>query len=433
VLIIDEAHHAVSQSYRRLIDYYRQNPDLKVLGVTATPDRGDNAALKQVFESVAFDYEILDAIEDGWLVPIEQQFVGIRGLDYSRVKTTAGDLNSADLAAVMEAESNLQGIAAASIEIIGQRRSLVFTASVRQARMLAEIYNRHQPRMAQFVCGLTPKDDRRMILADFATGLTQVVVNCGVLTEGFDDPGVECVVMGRATKSRSLYAQQIGRCTRPLPGLVETPIDAEARKAAIAQSAKPNCLVLDFVGNSGRHKLVTAADILGGDISEDVIQLATYKAKMAGRAVSVSRLLDEAEMEVEARKRKEHEERRLAAEARRARLTARANWTAQTVDPFDMFNLAPIPVSNAPGPRLSDRQRDLLVRHMGINPDPLPYGRAMQLLREIFRRWDKGLCTFKQAKWLSKNAYDPAEMTKEEASAIMSRWASNGWRRPKEE
>ena len=110
VLIIDEAHHATSPSYRRVIDYYRTNPALKILGVTATPDRADEEALGQVFQSVAFDYEVLDAIHDGWLVPIEQQLVHVQGLDYSSIRTTAGDLNGGDLAAVLEAESRACGM-----------------------------------------------------------------------------------------------------------------------------------------------------------------------------------------------------------------------------------------------------------------------------------------------------------------------------------
>ena len=120
VLIIDEAHHATSPTYRRVIDYYRTNPALKVLGVTATPDRADEEALGQVFQSVAFDYEVLDAIHDGWLVPIEQQMVHVEGLDYSSIRTTAGDLNGGDLAAVLEAEKNLQQMASASVAIINQ-------------------------------------------------------------------------------------------------------------------------------------------------------------------------------------------------------------------------------------------------------------------------------------------------------------------------
>jgi superfamily II DNA or RNA helicase len=134
LLVIDEAHHSTAGSYRKVIDYYRQNPNLKVLGVTATPDRADEEALGQVFESVAYDYEILDAINDGWLVPINQQMVTIDGLDFSAIRTTAGDLNGADLAKVMEAEKNLHGIVSATLEIIGERRALVLPSPLSRPR-----------------------------------------------------------------------------------------------------------------------------------------------------------------------------------------------------------------------------------------------------------------------------------------------------------
>ena len=148
------------------------------------------------------------------------------------IRTTAGDLNGGDLAAVLEAERNLQPMASASVAIIGTRRVLVFTASVKAAEMTAEILNRHRSGMAAWVCGQTDREERRRILAKFAEGQVQVVCNCGVLTEGFDDPGVEVVIMGRPTKSRSLYSQMVGRSTRPLPGVVDGPETAEARKAA---------------------------------------------------------------------------------------------------------------------------------------------------------------------------------------------------------
>src|SRR5512136_2659531 len=306
VLIIDEAHHATSPSYRRVIDYYRTNPALKVLGVTATPDRADEEALGQVFQSVAFDYEVLDAIHDGWLVPIEQQMVHVEGLDYSSVRTTAGDLNGGDLAAVLEAEKNLQQMASASLAIIGGRRALVFTSSVKAAEMTAEIFNRHRRGMASWVCGLTDREDRRRVLAEFAAGKVQVVCNCGVLTEGFDDPGVEVVIMGRPTKSRSLYSQMVGRSTRPLPGVVDGPETAEARKAAIAASAKASCLVVDFVGNAGKHKLVTSADILGGKVSEEALERAVKRVSMAGGPVNMTEALDEAEAELREQRRLVH-------------------------------------------------------------------------------------------------------------------------------
>jgi len=310
LVVCDEAHHYTSPSFRRVLDYYKQNPELKILGVTATPDRADEEALGQVFESVAYDYEILDAIHDGWLVPVDQKMVHIEGLDFSHIRTTAGDLNGADLAAVMEAEKNLQGIAAASIDIIGDsKRTLVFTVTVKQAEMLSEIFNRHREGMANWICGKTPKDQRHRIFGDFDTGRTQVLVNVGVATEGYDNPKVEVIVQGRPTKSRCLYAQIIGRSLRPLKGVVDGLDAAEERKAAIASSEKPSALVLDFVGNAGRHKLMTTADILGGKVSEEAVARAIAKAKKNGKAIRMDEALDEAERdiqrEIEERKRRE--------------------------------------------------------------------------------------------------------------------------------
>ena len=422
LLIIDEAHHATSPTYRRVIDYYRTNPALKVLGVTATPDRADEEALGQVFQSVAFDYEVLDAIHDGWLVPIEQQMVHVEGLDYSDIRTTAGDLNGGDLAAVMEAEKNLQQMASASLSIIGQRRALVFTASVKAAEMTAEIFNRHRLGMAAWVCGKTDREERRRVLAEFAAGKIQVVCNCGVLTEGFDDPGVEVVIMGRPTKSRSLYSQMVGRSTRPLPGVVDGPETAEARKAAIAASGKPSCLVVDFVGNAGKHKLVTSADILGGKVSEEAVELAMTRAIKAGGPVKMAEALDEAEAEL-------REQARLAEVARRARLTASARFTTQSVDPFDILHLEPVKARGWDNVKsLTEKQRSLLAKS-GINPDNVTFAQGKQLIGEILRRWDGKLCSFKQAKVLKKYGY-PTDVGFGEASRIIDALAKNHWKRP---
>jgi superfamily II DNA or RNA helicase len=421
VLIIDEAHHATSPSYRRVIDYYRTNPALKILGVTATPDRADEEALGQVFRTVAFDYEVLDAIHDGWLVPIEQQMVHVEGLDYSNIRTTAGDLNGGDLAAVMEAEKNLHQMASASLAIIGQRRALVFTASVKAAEMTAEIFNRHRSGMAAWVCGKTDREERRRVLADFAAGKIQVVCNCGVLTEGFDDPGVEVVIMGRPTKSRSLYSQMVGRSTRPLPGVVDGPETAEERKAAIAASAKPSCLVVDFVGNAGKHKLVTSADILGGKVSEEAVELAIAQARKAGGPVKMAEALDEAEAEL-------HEQKRLAEAARRAKLVATARFTTQSVDPFDVLHLEPVKERGWDNVKsLTEKQRSLLAKQ-GINPDGISFSQGKQLIAEIFRRWDGKLCSFKQAKVLRKYGYD-TDVSFTEASATIDALARNRWQR----
>lgn len=418
-LIVDEAHHACASGYRKVLDYFRQNPALRVLGVTATPDRADEEALGQVFDTVADDYEILDAVRDGWLVPIEQQFVSVADLDFSQIRTTAGDLNGADLARVMEDERNLHSIAGPAIEIIGKRRALVFTASVAHAERLSEIFNRHRQGMADFVSGKTPKDRRRELLSDFSSGRTQVMCNCNVLTEGFDCPEVEVVIQARPTKSRSLYAQQIGRATRPLPGVVDGPETPEERTAAIASSAKPSCLVVDFVGNSGRHKLCTSADILGGKVSEEIIEAAVRAAREGGKPVRMDDAIAEQQRKAEEAKRAEA--------ARRARLVVGAKWSAKAVNPFDVFQIEEQAARGWDhGKSLSEKQRGMLAKQ-GIDPDSVSYSQARQLIQEMFRRWDGNLCSFKQAKILAKRGL-PTNCSRDEAKALIDQIAvREGW------
>lgn len=425
LLIVDECHHSTAQSYRNVINYYRQNPELRVCGFTATPDRADEEALGQIFDTVAFDYEILDAIHDGWLVPVEQQFVRVAGLDYSHIRTTAGDLNNSDLAAVMEAEENLQGVAGASIEIIGRKRAIVFTSSVAHAEAMHNIYNRHRCGMSGWVCGETNKEVRRQMLDRFARGEIQVVVNCGVLTEGFDDPGVEVIIMARPTKSRSLYAQMAGRSIRPLPGIVDHPPNAEERRSAIATSAKPSCLIVDFVGNSGRHKLMSSADILGGKVSDSAISRAKAWAEKLGKAVKMAELLDNAEEEI----RQEMLKKRQQEEARKARLVAKVKYSSQKVDAFDLFDRMPTKERGwDEGKTLSEKQRNLL-RQQGVDPDKLSYSAARAMVIEICRRFDKKLCSVKQAAVLNRYGYDTNSMTREQASRTLDELARNGWKR----
>lgn len=433
LLIIDEAHHAVSDSYQELLNHYKQNPDIRILGVTATPDRADEEALGKVFESVAFDYEILDAIHNGWLVPVDQQMVHVSGLDFSAVRTTAGDLNGADLAAIMEAEETCQRIAAASIEIIGAKRAIVFTASVDHAEKISNIFNRHRDGMAGWVCGKTDDEQRKNILRDFAAGKIQVVANCGVLTEGFDDSGVEVIIMGRPTKSRSLYAQMVGRSTRPLPGVVDGPQTAEGRKSAIASSSKKSCLVVDFVGNSGKHKLVTSADILGGNVSDEAIERAERRAKSESTSVRMSQLLDEEEAKIA----EERENRRREEEARKMKLVGKAKFSQQKIDAFGTLDLQPS-VERAwdKGKSLSEKQMDFL-RRSGIEPSTLVFGQAKFLIGEIIRRRNEGLASFKQIKCLKKNRIqvDSKTLTFKEASAkieVLSQKWKNPHPKPKE-
>ena len=125
LLIVDEAHHAPAPSYRNIIGYFS---GARVLGVTATPDRGDEIALGNIFESVAFEYDLRDAIDEGWLVPIRQKAVTVQGLDLSHVRTTAGDLNDGDLDRVLTEEQTLHGMVGPTVELAGHRPTLIFAA-----------------------------------------------------------------------------------------------------------------------------------------------------------------------------------------------------------------------------------------------------------------------------------------------------------------
>jgi len=412
VLICDEAHHSCSASWKETISHYRKNPELKVLGVTATPDRADKEALGQVFESVAFEYGIRDAIQDGWLVDITQQFVPVAGLDFSHIRTTAGDLNEGDLSKVMEMEENIQGICQPSLEVayalppktLGSipvpewrqylaslnrkpRRTIVFTVSVAQAEMCSNIFGRAMDGV-EWVCGETNKEKRKAILERFSNGTTHIVSNCGVLTEGFDNPGVELIVMGRPTKSRSLYTQMVGRSTRPLPGLVDGLDSSALRREAIANSPKPYCRILDFVGNSGRHHLVSCADILGGHITEEARKAAKEKALKEGKPVRIMVTMNNAEQELERKRIEEAERKRREAEARKNHLIAKSNFNLIDVDPFGSSS-PKIPLAHRAsrdGKLFSEKQIKVL-RAAGCDPAKFSYKQGQAIIGKQIEKW----------------------------------------------
>ncbi|MFH1418777.1 MAG: DEAD/DEAH box helicase [Planctomycetota bacterium] len=431
LLIVDEAHHSTAVSFRRAIDHYRQNPDLHILGVTATPDRADEEALGQVFDDVAFDYDIRFGIEDGWLVPIVQRSVHVDGLDLSAVRTTAGDLNGADLASVMEYERNLHEVAAPTIDLTADgRKTLIFAASLAHAERLCEILNRHRTGCARWVSGKTPKPERRQLFDDYARREFQYLVNVGVATEGFDDPGISVIVMARPTKSRALYSQMIGRGTRPVPGCVDDPDmfgSGAMRREAIASSGKASLEVIDFVGNSGRHRLITTADVLGGNYSDEVIDRARKTVERDGQG-NVLEKLDEARRQIrEERERAKREEAK-----RRAHLIAGAKYRMAVVDPFDVFGLEPQRERGWNKDRpLTDRMVALLERQ-GINTRNLTFTQAKQLIAEITGRWDAGKCSYKQARVLASRGL-PTSVSQEKASEWIDAIAQKeGWKSRKQ-
>ncbi len=432
LLVIDEAHHAPAASYRKVIEYYRQNPDLRLVGVTATPDRADKLAMGSVFDEVAYEYGVIDAIDDGYLVPIRQRVVDVEGLDYSGLATVAGDFNQGQLAAMMEREELIHRICSPVYELSAGRKTLIFASSVAHAEMAAEVLNRHELGCAEVVSGTTPSETRQRTLRRYKHGEFRFLVNCGVFTEGFDEPGIELVVMARPTKSRSLYAQMIGRGTRPLDGVVDQHDTAEARRNAILSSRKPYVEVLDFAGNSGKHKLVTATDILAGKYPPAVVAEAKRQVESErDGAVDIQTKLAEVaarqeEIEAELRAKREAEA------ARKAGLVAKAKYRLGDVSPFDVLDIRPGRVMPWFRDRMpSEAQKQFLARAGVDNIDQLNMGTARTLIDSLIRRRQQGLATFRQVRALKARGVVGAEtMTFEQARERLDGIAlAEGWRR----
>lgn len=402
LVIVDEAHHARAQSYERILDYFAP---AKRLGVTATPDRLDGKGLAKTFGRVIFAYEIRDAIEDGYLVPVRARMVYVDSIDISNVRTTAGDLNEGDLDKVLGTEENLLSVAVPALEICEDRPSLVFANTVAHAHALAQVFNHRRPGCARALDGGTDKEVRKQTLRDFQHRKFQFLVNCALFTEGVDLPLVSAIVMARPTKSRALYCQMAGRGTRCLGR------DYEGSVA----NGKHDCLIVDFVGNSGRHKLVCALDILDSSMDEDARKRAYKKVQDEGEEYDIDEVLEKAAEE--------------QLELDRAALEAKVKYRVVTAQ--DQFTILGVrPRAGRWGGQLPTlKQLSILERAKVKKIDGLDRGQASQIIDKLFERRKKGLCTLPMASVLAKHGLNP-DLPFEVASEVIDTIAKAGWRVP---
>lgn len=289
LVIVDEAHHALADSYQSVLQHFAP---AKVLGVTATPDRGDKKNLGKYFQNIAFEISLFDLIHQGYLSRITVQSVPIE-IDLKGIRTIAGDYNETDLSERIEPW--LEQIAVAIREIAAFRRTLVFLPLCATSRKMAEILN-SVGLVATHVDGQS--EDRKEIARRFASGELDVVCNAMLWTEGFDDPGIDCVVVLRPTKSRALYSQMIGRGTRIAP-------------------AKSDLLLLDFLWLHEKHNLIRPAHLIAStDEQAQIMQ----KMIESGGGKQMALELEGVASEAQAQREKKLQEE-LAAKAKRAAKT----------------------------------------------------------------------------------------------------------------
>lgn len=395
-IIIDEAHHAITDGYRRILDYFS---GAKVLGVTATPDRGDMRNLGEVFDSLAFEYKLTDAIKEGYLCKIMAQTIPLQ-LDITSVTMSGGDYAVGDLGTALD--PYLEQIAAEMARRCKSRKTVVFLPLIKTSQKFRDLLNTYGFRAAE-VNGQS--DDRRQLLADFDAGKYNVLCNSMLLTEGWDCPSVDCVVVLRPTKVRSLYSQMVGRGTRLSPG-------------------KTDLLLLDFLWMTDKHELCRPADLVCED--RTVARQMTEHLAETGCPEDIEEAAAQASEDVVAQREealaKQLEEQR----RKKAKLVAPLQYE-MSIQAEDLAGYVPAFGWEAGPP---SEQQTAALEKLGILPDAVESaGKAALLLDRLNKRRDEGLTTPKQIRCLEKYGFQHVGTWSFEAARHMiDRIAAQGWR-----
>ena len=383
-IVVDEAHHSLADSYQNILNHF----DADVLGVTATPDRGDKKSLGRYYDRIAYEYSLRQAVSEGYLCNLKARTVPLE-IDMSKVKVRVGDFEVNSIAETLE--PYLPEIAKAIQEYAADRKTVVFLPLISIAQELANLIPG-----AREVNGNSP--DRKEILEWFDNaGPGAVLCNAMLLTEGWDCPSVDCVVVLRPTKIRSLYVQMIGRGTRPAPG-------------------KKDLLILDFLWMCQKHDLCKPAD-LSTDTQEDK-HIVTQK--------SVDEEIDlfgAASDAVEARRQKLAEE-----------LAAQRKKKSKLIDPLQWFvsiggmDLADYEPSFAWEKEAISEKQKAMLENNGINTEGICKGQASQIIDKIINRRNQGLATAKQVMCLERFGYRDVGMWPfSVANAKIGELAAVGW------
>lgn len=399
VIVVDEAHHAISDGYQKVLNYFK---DSEVLGVTATPDRGDMKNLGSYFDSLAYEYSLVQAIQEGYLSKIKALTIPL-SLDLSNVSMSAGDFKASDVGTALD--PYLEQIADEMVKQCADRKTVVFLPLVKTSQKFRDILNAKGFRAAE-VNG--ESKDRAEILEDFEKDRYNVLCNSMLLTEGWDCPSVDCVVVLRPTKVRALYSQMVGRGTRLHPG-------------------KEELLLLDFLWHTERHELCRPAHLIC-----ETPEVAQKMVENMEEQTGV--MLDLEDMEVKAAEdvvaqREEALAKRLEEMRKRKRKLVDPLQFEMSIHAEDLSNYVPNFGWEMAPP--SDKQIKALEKY-GIFTDEVGNaGKANLLLDRLHKRQSEGLTTPKQIRFLEGRGFKDVGMWQfDHARNMIDRIAANGWRLP---
>lgn len=399
-IIIDEAHHCLSDGYQRVLEYFSC---AKVLGVTATPDRGDMRNLGSYFETLAYEYTLPKAIREGYLSPIKALTIPLQ-MDLSSVGVQSGDFKVGDLGTALD--PYLYSIAEEMKKYCSDRKTVVFLPLVKTSQKFRDILNEQGFKAAE-VNG--DSKDRAEILKDFEDDKYNVLCNSMLLTEGWDCPSVDCIIVLRPTKVRSLYSQMVGRGTRLSPG-------------------KTELLLLDFLWHTERHELCHPASLICEN-DEVAKRMTQNLEKMAGCPIDIEEAEEKASNDVVAQ-REESLAKVLAEMKKRKRTLVDPLQFEMSIQAEDLSNYVPsFGWEMAPA---SDKQVKALEK-FGIFPDEIDNaGKASLLLDRLNKRREEGLSTPKQIRLLERFGFNNVgTWTLDQAKNMVNRIAASGWRLPK--
>ena len=398
-IIVDEAHHCLSEGYQKVLRHFEP---ADVLGVTATPDRGDMRNLGEYFESLAYEYSLAKAIREGYLSPIKAMTIPLK-LDLSQVSIQSGDFKAGDIATALD--PYLEQIADEMQNYCEDRKTVVFLPLIATSKKFRDILNEKGFRAAE-VNGNS--DDREQVLKDFDEGKYNVLCNSMLLTEGWDCPSVDCVIVLRPTKIRSLYSQMVGRGTRLFPG-------------------KDHLLLLDFLWHTERHELCHPASLICEN-KEVADKVTANMEKEAGCPMDIIEAEEKASSDVIA-EREEALAKKLAEMKKRKKKLVDPLQFEMSIQAEDLSSYVPSFGWEMAPP--SQKQIQYLEK-AGIFPDEIDNaGKAKMLIDKLNNRRDAGLTTPKQIRFLEGRGFQHVGTWDfDSARKLIDRIAGNGWHIP---